>query len=48
MWLIPELINNKGTGTPIMESNPADVFAFVMVAVGVLTGKVPLHEEQNN
>ena len=42
-WLAPELIipSRKGTGMPVMESKPADVFAFAMFAVEVFTGTLP-------
>ena len=42
-WLAPEIINpvRKGNSMPVMESKPADVFAFSMFAVEVFTGKRP-------
>ena len=32
---------------PVMESKPADVFAFGMFAVEVFTGKIPFEEQKN-
>ena len=48
-WLAPEIISpsRKGTGMPVMESKPADVFAFSMLAVEVFTGKIPFEEQKN-
>ena len=41
-WLAPEMAH--GTTDTVMESKPADVFAFAMVAIEVFTGKVPFSE----
>ena len=48
-WLAPEIINptRKGNSPPVMESKPADVFAFGMFAVEVFTGKIPFEEQKN-
>ena len=48
-WLAPEIITpaRKGSSMPVMESKPADVFAFGMFAVEVFTGKVPFEEQKN-
>ena len=48
-WLAPEIINppHKGNGTSMMESKPADVFSFGMLAVEVFTGEVPFGEVKN-
>jgi len=48
-WLAPEIINppRKGNVMPVMESKPADVFAFGMFAVEVFTGKIPFEEQKN-
>ena len=48
-WLAPEIINpvRKGTGMPVMESKPTDVFAFAMFAIEVFTGKIPFEEQKN-
>lgn len=48
-WLAPEIINppRKGNDTLVMESKPADVFAFGMFAVEVFTGKIPFEEQKN-
>jgi len=48
-WLAPEIIipPRKGATMPIMESKPADVFAFAMFAVEVFTGKIPFEEQKN-
>ena len=41
-WLAPEIIKpSPGTTEMIMESKPADIFAFAMLAVEVFTGKHP-------
>jgi len=32
---------------PVMESKPADVFAFGMFAIEVFTGKIPFEEQKN-
>jgi serine/threonine protein kinase len=42
-WLAPEIIDpsDNGDGISAMESKPADVFAFAMLAVEVFTGSVP-------
>ena len=37
---------DDGTNTPAMESCPADVFAFAMVAVEVFTGKIPFEKQK--
>lgn len=44
-WLAPEIINppRKGNRSRV-ESEPADVFAFAMVAVEVFTGELPFGE----
>ena len=48
-WLAPEIISpsRKGSGMPVMESKPADVFAFSMLAVEVFTGRIPFEEQKN-
>ena len=48
-WLAPEFMGDPddGTNTPAMESCPADVFSFAMVAVEVFTDKVPFAELTN-
>jgi len=48
-WLAPEIISpvRKGSTLPVMESRPADVFAFAMLAVEVFTGKIPFDEQKN-
>ncbi|KAF9789352.1 kinase-like domain-containing protein [Thelephora terrestris] len=42
-WMSPEIIHpyQKPVGTSVLESKPADVYAFGMVVYEVLTGKVP-------
>ena len=47
--LAPELMiqTRKGGSIPVMESKPADVFAFGMLAVEVFTGKIPFDEQRN-
>ena len=42
-WLAPEIIDpsDNGDGISVVESKPADVFAFAMLAVEVFTGEVP-------
>jgi serine/threonine protein kinase len=47
-WLAPEFMGDthNGTDTPAMESCPADVFAFAMVAVEVFTGKIPFEKQK--
>ena len=42
-WLAPEIMapSRKPEATPVVESKAADVFAFSMFAVEVLTGRVP-------
>lgn len=32
---------------PVMESKPADIFAFGMLAIEVFTGKIPFEEQKN-
>ena len=47
-WLAPEIINpRRGNSAPVMESKPADVFAFAMFSVEVFTGKIPFEEQKN-
>ena len=48
-WSAPEIINppRKGNSIPEVESKPADVFAFAMLAVEVFTGKVPFDKQKN-
>jgi serine/threonine protein kinase len=48
-WLAPECIGGprKGAGTFVIESKPADVFAFAMVAVEVFTDKIPFEGHNN-
>ena len=47
-WLAPELSGpRRGANTLVMESKPADVFAFAMVAVEVFTDRIPF-EGRNN
>lgn len=48
-WLAPEILNpfHGSDGTLVVESKPADVFAFAMVAVEVFTGKVPFEGRRN-
>ena len=47
--MAPEIINpsHDANGMPVVESKPADVFAFAMFAVEVFTGKIPFEEERN-
>ena len=40
MWLAPEIVR-PGT---IVESKPADIFAFAMLALEIFTGKLPFEE----
>ena len=48
-WLAPEMVDppNKAKSKPTMTPKPADVFAFGMLAVEVLTGKVPFGNMKN-
>ena len=48
-WLAPEMINpsRDANGMLVVESKPADIFAFAMVVVEVFTGKIPFGEEKN-
>ena len=48
-WLAPEIIDppRKGRCRPLVESKPADVFAFAMLAIEVFTGKVPFWGQKN-
>ena len=48
-WLAPEIITptRKGAAMPVMESKPADIFAFGMLAIEVFTGKIPFEEQKN-
>ena len=48
-WLAPEIITppRKGDATPVVESKAADVFAFAMFVVEVLTGRIPFEELEN-
>ena len=48
-WLAPEIITppRKAIGMPVMESKPADVFAFAMFAVEVFAGRIPFEEQKN-
>ena len=47
-WLAPEIIRPpQDTSNHVLESKPADVFAFAMLAVEVFTGKVPFEEQGN-
>ena len=47
--LAPEIINpsRKGNNALVMESKPADVFAFAMFSVEVFTGKIPFEKQKN-
>ena len=48
-WTAPEIMTptRKGAAMPVIESKPADIFAFAMVAVEVFTGKIPFEEQRN-
>jgi len=48
-WLAPEIINpaRNMNGTPVLESKPADVFAFGMLAVEVFAGEMPFGGQTN-
>ena len=48
-WLAPEIITptRKGAAMPVMESKPADIFAFAMLAIEVFTGRMPFEEQKN-
>ena len=48
-WLAPEIINPSAdsNGVLVVESKPADVFAFAMFAVEIFTGKIPFEELKN-
>ena len=48
-WLAPEIItpDREGRNMPVMESKPADVFAFGMFAFEVFTGDIPFKEQKN-
>ena len=48
-WMAPEIITptRKGAAMPVIESKPADIFAFAMVAIEVFTGKIPFEEQKN-
>ena len=48
-WLAPEIIApaRRARTVPVMESKPADVFAFGMFAIEVFTGKIPFEEHKN-
>ena len=37
----------KGAATPVMESKPADIFTFGMLAIEVFTGETPSEEQKN-
>ena len=40
-WLAPEITNPHDTSDIVVESKPADVYAFGMLAIEVFTGKLP-------
>ena len=48
-WLAPEILTppHKGCDAQVMESKPADVFAFAMLAIEVFTGEVPFGEQKD-
>lgn len=47
-WLAPEMIKPRmDDSAPVMESKPADVFAFAMFSVEVFTGRIPFENEKN-
>jgi hypothetical protein len=46
-WLAPEIIKPPPHAIGILESKPADIFAFAMLAVEVFTGEVPFPEERS-
>ena len=48
-WLAPEIITpaRKGTAMSVVESKPADTFAFAIFAMEVFTGKIPFEELKN-
>lgn len=48
-WLAPEIITptRKGRVMPMVESKPADVFAFGMLAVELFTGRIPFEQQRN-
>ena len=48
-WLAPEIIDpfRDVNGMLVVESKPADVFAFAMLTVEVFTGKIPFEELKN-
>ena len=48
-WLAPEIINPSAdsNGVLVVESKPADVFAFAMLVVEIFTGKIPFEELKN-
>lgn len=48
-WLAPEIMTPscKGSATWVTESKAADVYAFVMLAVEVSTGKIPFEEQRD-
>ena len=47
-WLAPELSGpRRGASTLVMESKPADIFAFAMVAVEVFTDRIPFDGRNN-
>ena len=47
--MAPEIINpsHDVNGMPVVESKPADVFAFAMFAVEVFTGRMPFEKGRN-
>lgn len=45
-WLAPEIISTSSEDNN-MESKPADVFSFAMLAVEVFTGRVPFEGRKN-
>ena len=48
-WLAPELISPScdANGILVVESKPADVFAFAMLSWEVFTGRIPLEKQKN-
>ena len=46
-WLAPEIIKPPH-GTTAVESKPADVFAFAMLAIEVFTGRLPFEGKGNS
>lgn len=47
-WLAPEIIKPSPEVQGILESRPADIFAFAMLAIEIFTGRIPFPEEHND